>query len=153
MDHIDRQLLALVQHDGKQSHAELGNQVGLSTSSVNERLRKLQQQGIIQRFVALVEPEAVGLHVCAFVRISVEGPEQEITFPERVHDLPEVMECHTMTGEYSYLLKIRTSSTRALERFLRKAIKPLPGVGRTNTLIVLRTTKESTELPINTAPS
>ena len=147
MDVIDRQLLALLQQNGKLSYAELGRRVGIAISTVNDRLKKLHAAGAIRGQVALVHPQAVGLDVCAFMQILTDRPENEKILLEHLLDMPEVQECHHITGEFSYLLKLRARNTEHLESLLGQ-IKPLPGVLRTYTLVVLSSPKETTAVPL-----
>ena len=107
LDDKDRHILTLVQRDAKLPQAEIARQVGLSTAAVNERLRKLENAGRIRRYVAVVEPRAIGITVTAFVEVFIEHPRFESGFIERVRKLDEVQECHHITGEFSLLLKIR----------------------------------------------
>ena len=148
MDQKDRKLLRHIQRDARLSHSRLGRLVGLSTSAVNERLRKLKQQGILKKYVAILNPDSVSLEVCAFIQVLLRNPEDENAFLERVRDLPEVLECHHVTGQFSYLLKVRAPNVSHLELLLRDAIKNLEGVTRTETLIVLSSPKETTELAL-----
>lgn len=148
MDLIDRQIVALLQRDCRLSYADLGGRVGLSVSAVNERLKKLAARGVLRAFVAVVDAQAVGFGLCAFVQVLVDRPEQEGAFVARMTQTPEVQECHHVTGDYSYLLKIRARDTSHLETLLGDRVKSLPGVVRTQTIVVLSTPKESTEVPV-----
>jgi len=147
MDTIDRQLLALLQENCRLSYNELGKQVGLSVSAVNERLKKMQATGIIRGNVALVSPHAVGLDLCAFVQVLTDRPKNEPAVINRIREMREVLECHHITGEFSYLLKIRTRNTEHFETLVQQ-IKSLPGVTRTYTLVVLSSPKETTVMPL-----
>ncbi len=149
MDHIDLKLLAHLQRNAKLSYAELGRRVGLGVSTVNERLKKLQARGIIREYVAVVSPKALGLDICAFVQVLMAEPDLESAFVEQMHELPEVQECHCITGEFSYLLKVRVRDTAHLEAFLREKIKSLAGVARTQTMIALSTSKETLALGVS----
>ncbi len=149
MDHIDLKLLAHLQRNAKLSYAELGRRVGLGVSTVNERLKKLQARGIIREYVAVVNPKALGLDICAFVQVLMAEPDLESAFVEQIHQLPEVQECHCITGEFSYLLKVRVRDTAHLEAFLREKIKSLAGVARTQTMIALSTSKETLALGVS----
>jgi Lrp/AsnC family leucine-responsive transcriptional regulator len=151
LDDIDRRLLQLLQRNGKLSYAELGSQVGLSISAVNERLKKLQEAGVIQGFMAVVNPRAVDLDVCAFMQVLTGDPVSERAFLERLLEIPEIQECHHITGEFSYMLKIRARSTADFEALLQEKIKTLPGVVRTLSTIVLSSPKETAVLPIASA--
>lgn len=148
MDEKDKKILRVIQRDARLSNSQLGKMVGLSTSAVNERLRKLRNQGVLRGYVALLNPTALSLDVCAFVQVLLAGRGDEQAFLERVRDLPEVLECHHVTGQFSYLLKVRAPNVSHLELLLRDAIKSLEGVSRTETLIVLSSPKESTELAL-----
>jgi Lrp/AsnC family transcriptional regulator, leucine-responsive regulatory protein len=148
MDEFDRKLLSLIQEDCKLPYAELGSRIGLSLSAVNERLKKMQAQGIIRGCVAVLNPNSIGLDICAFIQVSIDRPENEPPFLKRIAKLPEVQECHHITGDFSYLLKVRVRNTSQLETLLKEKIKTLKGLVRTHSLIVLSTTKETTALKI-----
>jgi Lrp/AsnC family transcriptional regulator, leucine-responsive regulatory protein len=148
LDDIDRRIIQAIQADCRRSYAAIGAAVGLSISGVNERLKRLQRRGVVRGCVAVVEPRAVGLDVCAFVRVLLERPEHEPGFLEGIAALPAVQEAHHVTGDYSYLLKVRVRDTAALEGVLSGRIKALPGVVRTETQIALSTPKETTALDL-----
>jgi Lrp/AsnC family leucine-responsive transcriptional regulator len=146
LDDIDRQLLALLQKDDRLSLADLGKNVGLAASSVNERVKRLVTRGVIEGFHAHVVPEALGLDLLAFVFVGWSDPEVEAPFLARVHASAAVLECHHVTGSWNYLLKVRLPNTRDLERFLANVIKVVPGVQRTETIIALSSSKETSSL-------
>jgi Lrp/AsnC family leucine-responsive transcriptional regulator len=146
LDDIDRQLLALLQKDDRLSLADLGKNVGLAASSVNERVKRMVTRGVIEGFHAHVVPEALGLDLLAFVFVGWSDPAVEAPFLERVHGSAAVLECHHVTGTWNYLLKVRLPNTRELERFLGAVIKHVPGVQRTETIIALSSAKETTSL-------
>jgi Lrp/AsnC family leucine-responsive transcriptional regulator len=144
LDERDRQIVALVQRDGKLAQAEIAKRVGLSTAAVNERLRKLENAGVIRRYVAVVDPQAVGATVTAFVEVFIEHPQYERDFLERVMDMDEVQECHHITGEFSLLLKVRVADMERLRDLLLHRLNALKGVRQTRTIMVLSTAKEET---------
>lgn len=148
MDKLDRKLLGLLQRDAKLTNADLGRRIGLSVSAVNERIRKLQTAGVIRAFEARLDPEALGRGICAFVLVLIERPEQEEAFLDAVAGAKQVQECHHVTGDYSYLLKLRVSSTAELERVIRQGLKAQPGVVRTQTMIALSSPKESSAIDV-----
>ncbi len=152
MDDADRNLLQLVQEDGKMVYADLGERVGLSVSAVNERLRKLQGAGLIRGYAALLDARALGLDVCAFVQVSIDRPKDEADFLRLIAVLPEVQECHHITGEFSYLLKVRVRTTADLETLIKSKIKAVSGIARTHTLIALSTAKETPCLNLKGQP-
>jgi Lrp/AsnC family leucine-responsive transcriptional regulator len=146
LDDTDRQLLALLQSDDRLSLADLGKNVGLAASSVNERIKRLVTRGVIEGFHAHVVPEELGLDLLAFVFVGWSNPATEAPFLARVAAAPAVLECHHVTGSWNYLLKVRLPNTRDLERFLGHVIKEVQGVERTETIIALSSAKETTRL-------
>jgi Lrp/AsnC family leucine-responsive transcriptional regulator len=147
LDDKDRRILALVQRDAKLAQAEIARRVGLSAAAVNERLKKLETAGFLRRYVAVVDPKAVGAGIAAFVEVFVEHPRSEPGFIEQMRGLDEVQECHHITGEFSLLLKIRVRDMEALQRLLIDQINSLEGVRQTRTVIVLSTSKEESYVP------
>lgn len=147
MDYIDRKIADLVQADGQISSAEVGKAVGVSTSTANERIRKLAAAGVIRAWRAVLDPDRVGAKLCAllFVDVDFDG---EPAFRAAVTAMPEVQEAHHVTGARSYALKVRVADTGALQAFLQDRLKPLPGLVRTETIVVLDTVKETTVVAI-----
>ena len=147
MDNIDRTILDCLQADSTQTYAEIGAAAGLSASAVNDRLKRLRAEGVIRRMSADVDPAALGLSLLGFVLVAVSEPQGEGRFREQMKAAPEVLECHHLTGDFSYLLKLRLRDTAHLEQFLMDRLKPLAGVVRTHTFIALSTVKETHVLP------
>lgn len=147
LDETDRKILAFLQEEGRAAYAEIGAAVGLSVSAVNERLKKLQAAGAIRGWSARVDPRAVGRPLVAFLQVLLRGAAAERRFLETVTARPEVLECHHVTGEWSYLLKLRLSEVAELEDFLAAVIKPLDGVERTHSLLALSSPKDSAVVP------
>lgn len=148
MDSNDEKILAYVQQFGRASLAEIGAAVGLSVSAANERLKKLEKQGAITGWGARVDPEAAGCSVLAFIYILIERPEHEPAFLARVREEPAILECHHVASDWSYLLKVRAASLLALEDVVARRIKTLPGIPRSQTIIVLSSAKETAVLPV-----
>ena len=146
LDTIDRKLVTLLQADGRTPHAELGRAVGLAVSSVNERVRKLGERGVITGTHSHVSAEALGLDLLAFVFVGWSEPAVEQRFLARVADEPAVLECHHVTGSWNYPLKVRVRNTRGLEAFLAAVVKSVEGIERTETIIALSSPKETTAL-------
>jgi len=142
LDSRDRKILSLVQRDGKMPQAEIAKRVGLSTAAVNERLKKLENAGVIRRYVAVVDPSAVGMGVTAFVEVFIEHPRFEPAFIAKVRAMDEVQEVHHITGEFSLLLKLRVAGMEALQQLLIHHLNALEGVRQTRTVIALSTSKE-----------
>lgn len=135
-------------NNGRITWAELGGYLGLSSPATAERVRRLEEQGIIKGFTALIDPEAVGCGLTAFVAITLDHPEHRNHFLMKVAEMREVQECHHVTGDDDFLLKVRCRGTRDLERVISDQIKNVPGVTRTRTTIVLNTYKETPMPPI-----
>lgn len=142
LDAKDRKILALVQRDAKLPQAEIARRVGLSAAAVNERLKKLDNAGVIRRYVAVVDPPAVGVTVTAFIEVFIEHPRFEAGFIARARAMDEVQEIHHITGEFSLLLKLRVAGMEALQQLLIHHLNAIEGVRQTRTVIALSTSKE-----------
>ncbi|HET8653958.1 MAG TPA: Lrp/AsnC family transcriptional regulator [Longimicrobiaceae bacterium] len=147
IDRIDGQLLELLQEHGRISQHDLARSVGLSAPAVAERLRKLEDRGLISGFTAILDPKRLGLDVTAFIVAGVSGSKHFPDFRAAAEGAPEVLECHSVTGQGSHLLKVRVENTGALERLLAE-VQAWPGVEWTQTSIVLSTLKETTQLRV-----
>jgi len=144
LDRIDRQILALLREDGRMSHAAIAKEVGLSGPAIHERVRKLEQKGVIASYAAIVDPEMVDRSHAAFVQVTIsEGNEfaddEEIV--GKICEEPDVLEFHRIAGQDCYLIKMRCSTNKDLERLLKR-IRSIKGVARTRTTIVLSTQLE-----------
>ncbi|MFM7027838.1 MAG: Lrp/AsnC family transcriptional regulator [Chakrabartia sp.] len=149
LDMIDRRILEAVQGDGRITNQELADQIGLSPSPCLRRVRQLEAQGVINRYVALVDPAALGLDVTAFVRVRLDQQDDRhlAAFEEAVSRFPEVMECYLMTGEADYQLRILVRSLTEFEDFLRHRLTRVPGVANVTTSFALRPVIYKTALP------
>ncbi|HYW09642.1 MAG TPA: Lrp/AsnC family transcriptional regulator [Longimicrobium sp.] len=150
-DDIDTRLLEMLQENGRTSQHDLAVAVGLSSPAVGERLRKLEERGIIRGFTAVLDPKLLGRDVTAFLAVGISGSAFYPEFLARVGENVEVLECHSVTGQGSHLLKVRTDSTSGLELLLAE-IQSWPGVQWTNTSIVLSTVKETAVLGLRAKP-
>jgi Lrp/AsnC family leucine-responsive transcriptional regulator len=119
-DQRDLAILAALQRDGRATFADVGARVGLSASAVHDRVRKLEQQGVIRGYRAVVDPEAVGLFVTALIAAIPLDPQQPDDLPERVREFPEVEDCLSVAGDANYILKVRTRTTAELEDLIRR---------------------------------
>lgn len=146
-DEIDRGMLRMLQENGRVSQHDLSAAVGLSSPAVGDRLRKLEERGIIRHFTAVLDPRRIGLDVTAFIFVGMAGSQYYPNFRERAVAHAAVLECHSVTGQGSHLLKIRTESTSTLEAFLAE-VQSWKGVQWTTTSIVLSTVKETSQLPL-----
>lgn len=153
MDIIDNTIISLLQVEGRTSCEKLSSIVGLSVSAVNERIKKLQKQGVITGWGANICPQKVGLEVLSFVQVLLGEKCDEKSFLSEIAKIREILECHHITGEWSYLLKIRCRNINHFETVLGKKLKSIPGILRTHTLIALSTPLERTILPLELCES
>jgi Lrp/AsnC family leucine-responsive transcriptional regulator len=143
---IDKQILNIVQKDARIANAEIARQVGLAPSAVLERLRKLEERGVIRGYAAELDWAQVDFGLTAFVAVRTHECCSETD--KFLAQIPEVLEVHDVAGEDSYLLKVRVKNTEHLARLLRERLKNVPNVAGTKTTVVLQTIKETTALPI-----
>jgi len=147
MDALDREILSLLQHDGRMSATDLASEVGLSLSSCHRRLKALEQSGAIERYRAVVAPEAVGLHFEAIVFVTLGRTDLETIagFEERVRSMPNVVEAQRLFGDPDYLLRVLTRDLAAYQVFYDTELGTLPGVQRlSSTLVMKRVTSDGT---------
>ncbi len=147
MDPIDSAIVDALQRDARRPQQVIARQVGLSQPAVAERIKKLEQRGVILGYAAQVDAGKLGKGITAFVGIVIEHPRFFDAFAKRVRAIPEVLECHRVAGEFTYLLKVKTESPRSLDTLLTKTLRTLPGVDRTLTTIALVSLKETTLVP------
>lgn len=148
IDAIDTMILNILQSNARTSNAEIARQVDLAPSAVFERIRKLEERGVLLGYTARVNPKAVGLPLLAFIFVRAdEKPGAEQT-ARRVAEIPEVLEVHHVAGEDCFLAKVRAADTEELGKLLRERLGRIPRISSTRTTIVLNTVKESGELPI-----
>ncbi|NJN58815.1 MAG: Lrp/AsnC family transcriptional regulator [Leptolyngbyaceae cyanobacterium SL_5_9] len=148
MNSVDCKVLQNLMTQGRITWSELAGILELSAPATAERVRRLEERKIIKGYTALIDPEAVGCELTAFIAVTLERPEHRAAFLQRVQELAEIQECHHVTGEDDYLLKVRCRNTKDLEQLVSENLKGLPGILRTRTTIVLSTTKETPILPL-----
>lgn len=148
MDPIDQQILDLLQDDARTTQQEIARRVKLSQPSVAERIRKLEEQGIITGYVATVDARRLGRDITAFIGVGIEHPKYFDGFARKVLAHPDILEAHRVAGSDSYLLKIRTVNTGTLDALLIGYLRTIPGVTRTDTTIVLSSLKEETHIHV-----
>ncbi len=144
LDERDLQIIGALQEDARATYADIGRRVGLSASSVHERVRKLEQAGVIVAYRAVVNPDALGLLVTALIAVTPLDPMQPDDLPERVQAFPEVEDCYSVAGEANYILKVRSGTTEGLEDLIRR-LREKAGV-QTRTTVVLSTPFEGRPL-------
>jgi DNA-binding Lrp family transcriptional regulator len=150
LDRYDRAILDALQKDGRISNVQLAAAVNLSESACLRRVRALEESGMIDRYVALINQARAGLPGNVFVHIGLHREEESelAAFEEAVRSIPEVMECYLMTGEFDYLLRVVVTDMADFERLHKESLTRLPGVARVNSSVAIRTVQKTTELPL-----
>jgi len=148
LDAIDLQILSILQANGRIPHTKLAEQVGLSAPSVIERVKKLEDSGLIAGYYAALDARRLGKDVTAFIGVSISHPKTIDLFEHTVDLLEDVLECHHVTGQHTILLKVKTENTTSLERLI-SAIRSIEGVSRTETMVVLSTHTERNTIAVH----
>ncbi len=150
LDKVDRKLLRIIQENGRLSNAELARRIHLSPPATYARLRKLEESGTIRQYIALLDREQLGFDLLCFVYIRMAMHELNYLepFQDHVRSLPEVLECHHLTGQFDYILKVALRNRRELQNFVREKLVPLKGVAQITTSVLLEEVKSTPILPI-----
>ena len=150
LDSIDRAILTELQQEGRLSNQDLAARVHLSPSACLRRVKALEENEVNAQYVALVSPRAVGRHGVSFTIINLESMNtpQLAAFEQAVRDQPEILDCYYVAGSNDYLIRFTYRDSEDLERFHSEVLMHLPGVARSNSLLVLRTVKKTTALPL-----
>jgi len=150
LDDLDKTILQELQADGRISNADLASRIRLSPPATHARLKRLEQRGYIRQYVALLDRERIGFDMLCFVHISLQlhQPEQVEGIRLAINQMPEVIECYHVTGEFDYLLKIVVRNRKDLERFIVHQLTPIRGIARIYTSLVLNEVKATTIIPV-----
>lgn len=150
IDATDARLLDALQRNGRMSNADLAERVNLSASACHRRVQRLEAEGVIRGYVALLDPRKVGRPTTVFVEITLSGQADEVldAFERAVARVPDVLECHLMAGSADYLLKVVANDTEDFARIHRRFLATLPGVAQMQSSFALRTVRQTTALPI-----
>lgn len=150
LDAIDRRILRALQQNSNQTNAELAQQAGLSATPCLRRVHLLEEQGVIDAYVALLNPAAVDLRFTAFVRVTLERQDKTTVerFAREMEQAPEVLECHLMAGSYDYLLRVIARDLDDYQRFQMETLTQIEGVRNVETEIPLKRIKQTVRLPI-----
>lgn len=153
LDAIDRDILMQLQTDGRQSNVTLAARVGLSPSACLRRVKALEDAGVIAQYVALLDLKAVGQYGSGYSILNLESMNTPLleSFERAVRQEPEILDCLYVAGSNDYLIRFAYRDAEDLERFHTRVLMRLPGVARSNTLVVLRTVKKTTALPVEAA--
>jgi Lrp/AsnC family leucine-responsive transcriptional regulator len=150
LDELDKNILQILQNDARISNTELARRVNLSPPATHARVRRLEKDGLIERYTTIVDRQKAGYDLLCFINVSLQlhDTEQVSEFLKIIEEMPEVLECHHVTGEYDYLLKVVTRNTEGLEDFLMNRLTPVSGVARIHTNLVLREAKSTSAIPL-----
>ena len=150
MDRIDRRILSALQDDPGLTAVDLAERVGLSHTPCWRRMKRLEAEGVITGRALLLNPEALGLAIDVFAELQVAQHDEATleALEKAVQDLPEIVECFSMSGRQDYLIRVVATDTASYERFLKKVLLHLPGVAHVRSNIILRRLKSTTKLPI-----
>lgn len=150
LNSIDFKIVARLISQGRTTWTELGTMLGLSAPAAADRVRRLEEKGIIKGYYAAVDPDAIGLGMAALIFVSLSSAAAREIFVSQVRTLPEILECHHVAGDDDYVLKVRCRGTRELEQLISCTLKSISGVCRTRTTVILSTIKETSPLPLAT---
>ncbi|SHF04649.1 transcriptional regulator, AsnC family [Ruegeria intermedia] len=150
LDATDRKILSALQRKGRMSNAELSKQVNLSPSACHRRVQRLEADGYIRDYVALLDARKLGVPTTVFVEITLQGQAEEVleAFEKAVRRIPDVLECHLMAGTADYVLKVVAENTEDFARIHRQYLSRLPGVAQMQSSFALRTVFKTTALPV-----
>ncbi|MCP4207987.1 MAG: Lrp/AsnC family transcriptional regulator [Shimia sp.] len=150
LDQTDRRILTVLQRQGRISNAELAERVNLSQSACHRRVHRLEKDGYIKDFVALLDPRKLDVPTTVFVEITLSGQADEVldAFEKAVSRIPDVLECHLMAGTADYILKVVAKNTEDFARIHRQHLARLPGVAQMQSSFALRTVFKTTALPV-----
>jgi Lrp/AsnC family leucine-responsive transcriptional regulator len=151
LDAIDRQIIEILQEEGRIANNELAKRVGLTTTPTLERVRRLEREGVIRGYTAWIDKEKIdkGLTVFCSIKLSVHQLAELETFTHEIERTPEILACYNTTGDYDYLLHVVVRDTAEYEQFMRKKLTRIPGVERIYTSIVLSTMKEQSKIELS----
>ena len=154
LDDVDLKILRYLSEEGRMSFAALARKVKLSTPAVHRRVRALEERGVIRSYRADVQPESLGLGVMAYVSLNIDGGQfgrvREIE--SSIRDFPQILECHTVSGDYDYLLKVVARDLKSLSQFLTDRLMQVPGVDDVRSMICMEEVKASAPLPVDLVP-
>jgi Lrp/AsnC family leucine-responsive transcriptional regulator len=151
LDKIDFKILKILQENGRITNIQLSSDIGLSPAPTLERVRKLEQTGIIESYHALVNEDSVGLGVKSYLQVSINFNKKDVikNFIKQINEIEEIIECYQVAGSTDFILKIVVSNIPAYERLLTEKISAIQEINKLNSMVVLKTVKKSRSLPIN----
>ena len=150
LDKIDKQILGILQHNGKITNAQLSKEVGLSPAPTLERVKKLEQSGVIHSYHAQVDPSKIGLGVSTFIHVTLVSHKKSSinSFVEQINKIDEVVECHHITGQGDFILKVVSTNIEDYQQLMLEVICEIPEIDDLQSTIILSTFKDSKKMPI-----
>ena len=150
LDNIDKNILRELQHNARISNVELATRVGLSATPCLNRVKRLESQGCIEQYTIRIDPVAVGAELLVFVELRLDRTSKDVfnNFRQVVVKLPEILECHLVSGDFDYLLKARVADMQAYRKLLGETLLSLPHVNSTRSYMVMESAKETAVLPV-----
>ncbi|MCH4023748.1 MAG: Lrp/AsnC ligand binding domain-containing protein [Acetobacter sp.] len=150
MDDFDRKILRILQRDGRITNAALAQSIHLSPAATLERVRRLEQKGIIKGYMAILDPSSLQFGILVLVEVTLDRSEDDLftRFANAVRTIPQITECHMVAGGFDYLLKARVKDMAAYRRFLGQTLTRLPGIRQTHTYTVMEEVKNELALPL-----
>lgn len=151
LDKIDTQLLTILQKSSNRTTKSIAEELGMSTSPIFERIKKLEKEGYIEKYVAVLNNKKIGLKLTVFIGITLQGHTRSYLekFVKEINNFPEVVECHRVSGNFDYLLKLVVEDIEAYETFIISKLTLLPYLGNVQSLIALSTSKETNEIDLS----
>jgi len=151
LDRIDTQILAILQRDSNRTTKSIAKALGMTTSPVFERIKKLEKEGYIKKYVAILDNKKIGLKLTVFIGITLQGHTRSYLekFVTEINNFPEIIECHRVSGNFDYLLKLVVEDIEAYETFIISKLTLLPYLGNVQSLITLSTGKETNEIDLS----
>jgi len=151
LDSIDTKILSLLQENSNRTTKSIANQLGMTTTPIFERIKKLEKQGFIKKYVAILNSKKIGLKQTVYIGITLQGHTRSYLekFVKQINNFPEVIECHRVSGNFDYLLKLVVKDIEAYESFIISKLTLLPYLGNVQSLITLSTSKETNEIDLS----
>ncbi|WP_299128283.1 Lrp/AsnC family transcriptional regulator [uncultured Winogradskyella sp.] len=151
LDKIDTQILSILQKDSNRTTKSIAEELGMTTSPVFERIKKLEKEGYIKKYVAVLDNKKIGLKLTVFIGITLQGHTRSYLekFVTEINNFPEIVECHRVSGNFDYLLKLVVEDIEAYETFIISKLTLLPYLGNVQSLITLSTGKETNEIDLS----
>lgn len=149
-DQTDRRILEILQENAKITNAQLSKEIGLSPAPTLERVKKLETNGVIKSYHALLDPKEIGLGVSTFITVTLVGHRKEYidTFVDRINQIPEVVECHHITGQGDFMLKVVSADITSYQKLILEVISEIPEIDDMQSTVILSTFKSSNVMPL-----